>query len=212
MIRFRYIAVEGPIGVGKTSLVDLMGTKLDAIKVFEDVNNPFLNDFYRDREGAAFQTQLFFLLNRYRQQQKLLQQDLFRQLTVCDYLFAKDKIFAYLNLSDSELMIYEKLYSILQENISKPDLVIYLQATTEVLKQRIAKRGRSLERNISEKYLEEVNQAFNYFFFHYDESPLLVVNTSAIDFVEREEVIDDLIEQVKKMGKGTQFYVPLGSR
>ena len=212
MIRFRYIAVEGPIGVGKTSLVDLMGTKLDAIKVFEDVNNPFLSEFYRDREGSAFQTQLFFLLSRYRQQQKLLQQNLFRQLTICDYLFAKDKIFAYLNLSDSELIIYEKLYSIFQENISKPDLVIYLQATTDVLRKRIAKRGRSLERNVSEEYLEEVNQAFNYFFFHYDESPLLVVNTSGIDFVEREEVLDDLIEQVKKMGKGTQFYVPLGSR
>jgi len=211
-MKFRYIAVEGAIGVGKTSLVDLMGTKLDAVKVFEDVNNPFLNDFYRDREGAAFQTQLFFLLNRYRQQQKLLQQDLFRQMTICDYLFAKDKIFAYLNLSDSELMIYEKLYSIFQENIPKPDLVIYLQATTEVLRQRIAKRGRRLERDISEKYLKEVNQAFNYFFFHYNESPLLVVNTSAIDFVEREEALDDLIEQVKKMGKGTQFYVPLGSR
>jgi len=211
-MRFRYIAVEGAIGVGKTSLVDLMGTKLDATKVFEDVNNPFLNDFYRDREGVAFQTQLFFLLNRYRQQQKLLQQNLFRQLTICDYLFAKDKIFAYLNLSDSELMIYEKLYSIFQENIPKPDLAIYLQATTEVLKQRTAKRGRSLERDISDEYLEEVNRAFNYFFFHYDESPLLVVNTSAIDFVEREEVLDDLIEQVKKMGKGTQFYVPLGSR
>jgi len=211
-MKFRYIAVEGSIGVGKTSLVDLMGTKLDATKVFEDVNNPFLNDFYRDREGVGFQTQLFFLLNRYRQQQKLLQQNLFRQLTICDYLFAKDKIFAYLNLSDSELMIYEKLYSIFQENVSKPDLVIYLQATTEVLKQRIAKRGKSLERDISEEYLEEVNRAFSYFFFHYDESPLLVVNTSAIDFVEREEALDDLIEQVKKMGKGTQFYVPLGSR
>lgn len=211
-MKFRYIAVEGSIGVGKTSLVDLMGTKLDATKVFEDVNNPFLNDFYRDREGVAFQAQLFFLLNRYRQQQKLLQQNLFRQLTICDYLFAKDKIFAYLNLSDSELMIYEKLYSIFQENVSKPDLVIYLQATTEVLKQRIAKRGKSLERDISEEYLEEVNRAFSYFFFHYDESPLLVVNTSAIDFVEREEALDDLIEQVKKMGKGTQFYVPLGSR
>ncbi|TKJ29793.1 deoxynucleoside kinase [bacterium (candidate division B38) B3_B38] len=211
-MRFRYIAVEGSIGVGKTSLVDLMGTKLDAIKVFEDANNPFLNDFYKDKEGVAFQTQLFFLLSRYRQQQKLLQQNLFRQLTICDYLFAKDKIFAYLNLSDSELMIYEKLYSIFQENVPKPDLVIYLQATTEVLKKRIAKRGRSLERDISEDYLEEVNQAFNYFFFNYNERPLLVVNTSAIDFVEKEEALDDLIEQVKKMGKGTQFYVPLGSR
>lgn len=211
-MRFRYIAVEGAIGVGKSSLVDLMGTKLDAIKVFEDTNNPFLSDFYKDREGAAFQTQLFFLLNRYRQQQKLIQQNLFRQLTICDYLFAKDKIFAYLNLSDSELMIYEKLYSILQENVPKPDLVIYLQATTEVLKKRIAKRGRSLERDISEDYLEEVNRAFNYFFFNYNERPLLVVNTSAINFVEKEEVLNDLIEQIKKMGKGTQFYVPLGSR
>ena len=210
-MKYNYIAVEGPIGVGKTSLVDLLGSKLNAIKVFENTENPFLKDFYLDREGASFQTQLFFLLSRYRQQQQLLQQDLFSRFTLCDYLFAKDKIFAYVNLSDSELLIYQKLYAVLEENIPKPDLVIYLQATTEVLMKRILKRKRHLELNISEEYVDEINKAFNYFFFHYTTTPLLVVNTSEIDFVERLEELDDLIKEIEKMEKGTKYYVPLGS-
>jgi len=210
-MKFNYIGVEGPIGVGKTSLVDLLGSKLNAIKVFENTENPFLKDFYLDREGAAFQTQLFFLLSRYRQQQQLLQQDLFSRFTLCDYLFAKDKIFAYVNLSDSELLIYQKLYAVLEENIPKPDLVIYLQATTEVLMKRILKRKRHLELNISEEYVDEINKAFNYFFFHYTTTPLLVVNTSEIDFVERLEELNDLIKEIEKMEKGTKYYVPLGS-
>jgi len=211
-MKFHYIAVEGPIGVGKTSLVDLLGTKLNVIKVLEETENPFLKGFYLDRKGSAFQTQLFFLLSRYRQQQQLLQQDLFSQFTLCDYLFAKDKIFAYLNLNNSELLIYQKLYSVLEENVPQPDLVIYLQATVEVLMNRIHKRKRHLEMNISEQYVEEVNKAFNYFFFHYTATPLLVINTSEIDFVEKPEELDDLITEIKKMEKGTKYYVPLGSR
>ncbi|MGH9857389.1 MAG: deoxynucleoside kinase, partial [Acidobacteriota bacterium] len=138
---FHYIAVEGPIGVGKTSFVEMLATQLNANKIFEDINNPFLKDFYRDNPGAAFQTQLFFLLSRYQQQQKLQQADLFEQTIICDYIFQKDKIFAYLNLNDSELLIYEKLYLLLESNVPKPDLVIYLQATQDVLLQRIKKRN-----------------------------------------------------------------------
>jgi deoxyguanosine kinase len=211
-MKYHYIAVEGPIGVGKTSLVNLLSPKMNSIKVLEETENPFLKDFYLDREGSAFQTQLFFLLNRYRQQQELLQQDLFNRVTLCDYLFAKDKIFAYLNLNDSELLIYEKLYKMLEENVPQPDLVIYLQATVDVLMERIHKRKRHIEMSISEEYIGEVTKAFNYFFFHYTATPLLVINTSEIDFVEREEELDDLISEIEKMEKGTKYYVPLGSQ
>ncbi len=211
-MKFRYIAVEGPIGVGKTSLAELLAEKFDAVKVIESVENPFLNDFYSNKKGASFQVQLFFLLNRYQQQLELSQGNLFQKLTICDYLFAKDKIFAYLNLDDSELLIYEKLYSMLEVSIIKPDLVIYLQASTEVLYERIKGRKRENERSISEAYINEVNKAYNYYFFHYDASPLLVINTSDIDFVHRPRDLDDLVMRIRNMGKGVQYYVPLGSR
>jgi len=209
----RYIVVEGPIGVGKTRLAELLAERLRARKHLEMADdNPFLNDFYKDRRRYAFQIQLYFLLHRYRQQQELLQFDLFKQTVVSDYLFAKDKIFAYINLDDNELSLYERIHPLLEMQVPHPDLVIYLQASTEVLLHRIALRGRAYEKNIDPNYVEEVNQAYNHFFFHYTATPLLVINTSEIDFVKRKEDLEDLIKQISEMRKGTQYYVPLGSR
>src|SRR5678816_660420 len=189
----RFIAVEGPIGVGKSSLVELLATRFNAVKVKEQIENPFLRDFYQEKPGAAFQAQLFFLLNRFVQQRDLSQSDLFQQFTLCDYIFAKDKIFAYLNLDDSELMLYERLYALLSEKVPRPDLVIYLQASTAVLQERIQKRHRDYESEISGKYLEDLNQAYNYFFYHYTETPLLVINTTDIDFVENESDLEEIV-------------------
>jgi len=180
--------------------------------LFEESENPFLAEFYRNREKAAFKTQLFFLLTRYQQQQGLRQQDLFFKLTISDYLFEKDRIFAYLNLADAELIIYEKLYSLLVPNVPSPDLVIYLQASTDVLWERIKKRKKKEEASLSLDYLEEVNQAYNRFFFHYNKTPLLVVNTSEVDFTKKPEEVDELIREISRMGRGTRYYVPLGSR
>jgi deoxyadenosine/deoxycytidine kinase len=211
-MKFRSIAVEGPIGVGKTSFVELLARKFDSQKVLEDLENPFLENFYEDKQGAAFQTQLFFLLSRSRQLQELAQRDLFHQVTLCDYIFPKDKIFAYLNLDDSELLIYDKLYAMLEENVPKPDLVIFLQAETKTLIDRIRRRNRKYENGISEAYINEVNKAYNYFFFHYTATPLLVIDTTSIDFVHHEEHLDELVEQIRKMDRGVQYYRPLGSR
>jgi len=210
-MKFRSIAVEGPIGVGKTSFVRLLTKKFDAYTVLEDLNNPFLKAFYEDKEGAAFQAQLFFLLSRHRQLQELAHRDLFHQITLCDYIFSKDKIFAYLNLDDSELLIYDKLYAMLEEQVVKPDMVIYLQAETRTLVERIRGRDRDYEKEISEAYINEVNKAYNYFFFHYNQTPLLVIDTTSIDFVHHEEHLDELIEQIRKMDRGVQYYRPLGS-
>jgi len=211
-MKFRSIAVEGPIGVGKTSFVELLTKKFDAYKVLEDLENPFLKGFYDDKPGAAFQAQLFFLLSRSRQLKELSQRDLFHQVTLCDYIFPKDKIFAYLNLDDSELLIYDKLYALLEEQTPKPDLVIFLQAETRVLNDRIDRRSRDYETGISDSYINEVNKAYNYFFFHYTQTPLLVIDTSAIDFVHHQEHLDELIEQIRKMDRGVQYYRPLGSK
>ena len=168
-----YIAVEGVIGVGKTLVVQRLAERLDASTVLEDwASNPFLKPFYDGQAGAAFQTELFFLLSRYRQQQELLQRRLFSQATLCDYVFEKSKLFAYLNLDDSELMIYERLYPLLAEGVPRPDLVIYLQAPTEVLLRRIRSRGRPEEARLSEEYLAEINRAYNHYFFHYTATPL----------------------------------------
>lgn len=208
---FRHIAVEGPIGVGKTSLVDLLARRFRGVKVQEDVDNPFLSDFYKDKRGAAFRVQLFFLLSRYDQQRQLSQRDLFSELVLCDYSFPKDKIFAYLTLDDAELLIYNRLYDLLVETVPKPDLVIYLQATQETLLRRIKKRGREYEKAISPAYLKEVADAYAHYFYRYDETPLLVVNTSEIDFVHKPEDFDALVEQIRNATKGTQYYVPLGS-
>ena len=210
-MKFRSIAVEGPIGVGKTSFVELLARKTEAQKVFEKIDNPFLRDFYQDKQGAAFQAQLFFLLSRYRQLMELGQRDLFHQVSLCDYIFPKDKIFAYLNLDDSELLIYDKLYAMLEPQVPKPDLVIFLQAETARLVERIKRRRRDYEAEISEAYVNEVNKAYNYFFFHYTQTPLLVIDTTEIDFVHHEEHLDELIEQIRKMDRGVQYYRPLGS-
>ena len=210
-MKFRSIAVEGPIGVGKTSFVGLLEKKFDAYKVLEDLDNPFLKDFYEDKQGAAFQAQLFFLLSRSRQLQELAQRDLFHQVTLCDYIFPKDKIFAYLNLDDSELLIYDKLYAMLEEQVPTPDLAIFLQADTKVLNERIRRRSRKYEHEVSEAYINEVNKAYNYFFFHYTQTPLLVIDTTSIDFVHHEGHLDELVDQIRKMDRGVQYYRPLGS-
>jgi deoxyadenosine/deoxycytidine kinase len=210
-LKFRSIAVEGPIGVGKTSFVELLARKTDAQKILEKIDNPFLREFYQDKQGAAFQAQLFFLLSRYRQLMELGQRDLFHHVSLCDYIFPKDKIFAYLNLDDSELLIYDKLYAMLEPQVPKPDLVIFLQAETSRLVERIKRRRRDYEAEISEAYVNEVNKAYNYFFFHYTQTPLLVIDTTDIDFVHHEEHLDELIEQIRKMDRGVQYYRPLGS-
>jgi deoxyadenosine/deoxycytidine kinase len=212
-MNFQYLAVEGPIGVGKTAVVERLAQRLEAHTILEEWSqNPFLKSFYDGAAGAAFQVELFFLLSRYRQQQELLQRRLFAQASICDYVFEKSKLFAYLNLEDSELIIYDKLYALLAEAAPRPDLVIYLQAPTEVLVRRIRQRGRPEETRLSEEYLAEVNRAYNHYFFHYTQTPLLVVNTAEVDFAKRAEDVDDLLKQIRQMGKGTQYYVPMGSK
>jgi deoxyadenosine/deoxycytidine kinase len=208
---FQYIAVEGPIGAGKTSLAERLATRLDATTILEDAENPFLADFYGGRQGAALQAQLFYLLSRHRQQLSLRQGDLFAQSTVSDYLFDKDKIFAYLNLDDNELFIYQRLYDLLSKDVPSPDLVIYLQAPTDVLVRRMRDRARDLERETLDPdpgYLRELNEAYQHFFFHYTATPLLVVETSQLDLTGSDEALEDLIKQVNGMGRGTQYYVP----
>ena len=208
---FHHIAIEGPIGVGKTSLAERLAARLDAATILEDTENPFLADFYNGRPGAALQAQLFCLLNRHRQQLALRQGDLFAQTTVCDYLFDRDKIFAYLNLDDNELFIYQRLYDLLAQDVPMPDLVIYLQAPTDVLERRLRDRERDPDDETPEpgvEYLRELNEAYAHFFFHYSATPLLVVETSQLDLAGSDEAIDDLLRQIKSMGKGTRYYVP----
>ncbi|MGH7832682.1 MAG: deoxynucleoside kinase [Candidatus Binatia bacterium] len=213
MKKTKYIVIEGPIGVGKTSLAKSLAAEFQARTVFERVeDNPFLPKFYEDPKTHAFQNQLFFLLSRYQQQRDLGQQDLFAQNLVSDYLFAKDKIFATLTLSGEELNLYQQIYQLLDPRVPKPDLTIYLQARPEVLYKRIKKRDKSYERSVTLDYLKEVAQAYSEFFFHYEETPLLVVNTSEIDFVASGEQLADLIKEINDMGPGTQHYIPLGSR
>lgn len=209
----RYIAIEGPIGVGKSSLAKLLAQKYASRLVKEEVaGNPFLERFYENPRKFAFQTQLFFLLSRYRQQRELAQGDLFEAGLVCDYILAKDKIFALINLEDDEVSLYESIYKLLVSTLPKPDLVIYLQARPEVLLSRVRKRGVAYERNISLDYLRTLSDAYNEYFFHYNETPLLVVNTSEIDFVESPRDLEHLVREVKSVKRGTQHYIPLGSR
>jgi deoxyguanosine kinase len=209
----RYIAIEGPIGVGKSSLAKILAQKYASRLVKEEVaGNPFLERFYENPRKFAFQTQLFFLLSRYRQQRELAQGDLFEAGLVCDYILAKDKIFALINLEDDEISLYESIYKLLVSTLPKPDLVIYLQARPEVLLSRVRKRGIAYERNISLDYLRTLSDAYNEYFFHYNETPLLVVNTSEIDFVESPRDLEHLVREVKSVKRGTQHYIPLGSR
>jgi deoxyadenosine/deoxycytidine kinase len=209
MERARYIAIEGPIGAGKTTLANLLVERFGGRLVTEPVEeNPFLGSFYEDRRKFAFQTQLFFLLSRFQQQQQLFQQDLFSQITVADYLFAKDRIFAALNLDANELALYEQIYGLIGGRTVRPDLVVYLQARHDVLLQRIRRRGRSIERNLDPAYLEQLASAYNDFFFHYDDAPLLVVNTSDIDLVSSPRDVDALIGVIRRHRKGVQHYNP----
>lgn len=207
-VPLRHVAIDGPIGVGKTSLVEMLARRFHGTKILEDVDNPFLPDFYKRKKGSAFQTQLFFLLSRYQQQGELAQIDLFTTLVVADYHFPKDKIFACLNLDDSELMIYDRLYTLLSETVPKPDLVIYLQGSLETCMRRIKKASRSIEKGITPEYVAQLIEAYNYYFYHYEETPLLVVNTNEIDFVNRPADFDDLVAQIQKAKKGVQYYVP----
>jgi deoxyguanosine kinase len=207
---FRYLAVEGPIGLGKSTVADRLGARLDATIVLDETENPFLADFYAGRAGAAFQAQLFFTLSRHRQQTQVRQSDLFSQLTVCDYLFERDKIYAYLNLDDNELFIYQRLYGLLAQDVPVPDLVLYLQTPTDVLRRRLREREKQDPEfpHLDDDYLRELNEAYNHFFFHYTATPLLVIETSQLDLTWGEEAMADLERQVRTMGKGTQYYVP----
>ena len=207
---FRYIAIEGPVGLGKSVVADRLGARLDATVVLDETENPFLADFYTGRPGAGFQAQLFFTLSRHRQQAQLRQSDLFSQLTLCDYLFERDKIYAYLNLDDNELFIYQRLYELLSQDVAVPDLVIYLQTPTDLLRKRLREREKSHPDfpHLEDEYLRELNEAYNHFFFHYTATPLLVVETSQIDLSWGDEAVADLERQVRSMGKGTRYYVP----
>lgn len=205
----RYIVIEGPIGVGKTSLATLLAPELNARLVFERAEeNPFLTDFYRDPARYRFQTQIFFLMNRFAQQEEFSQHDLFRQVTISDYLFAKDRIFAYLNLNEHELALYEQIFRMIEPKVVRPDLVIFLQADTETILRRIRQRARSFEKNVDHGYIQSVNEAYNHYFFRYTETPLLVINTSDIDFVHNPGDLEDLIRQVLSMREGTLYYIP----
>jgi deoxyadenosine/deoxycytidine kinase len=209
-LEFRYIAIEGPLGVGKSALADRLGGRLDAAMVLDDAENPFLGDFYSGRAGSAFQAQLFFTLSRHRQQAALRQSDLFSQVTVCDYLFERDKIYAYLNLDDNELFIYQRLYELLAQDVPAPDLVIYLQTPTDVLRRRLRDRSRAVPDapSLDPEYIRELNEAYNHFFFHYNATPLLVVETSQFDLSWGDDAMEDLLKQLNGMGKGTRYYVP----
>ena len=210
---FQYIVIEGPIGVGKTSLAKLLAKEFTARCILEKPeDNPFLSHFYQDRKKHAFQTQIFFLLTRFQQQQQIAQLDLFNQVTLSDYLFEKDRIFALLNLDENELILYEKIFQLLEGRIPTPDLVILLQAKPEVLLHRIKSRSISYEKEIELEYLKRLTEAYNYFFFHYDQSPLLVVNTSEIDFVKRKEDLAQLLREIKRMKKGTWYFTPMQSK
>ena len=212
-MEFRHLAIEGPIGLGKTALAERLAARLDAAIILDDVENPFLADFYAGRSGAAFQTQLFFTLARHRQLLSLRQRDLFSQTTVCDYLFERDRIYAFMNLDDNELFIYQRLFDLVARDLPTPDLVIYLQTPTDALKRRLADRSRhhdDVEPPVlpSDDYLAELNEAYNHFFFHYTTTPLLVVETSHVDLSWGDEAVDELLRQVRGMGKGTRYFVP----
>ena len=209
---FHYLAVDGPIGVGKTTLVEMLTRRFEGVKILEDVDNPFLGDFYQDRPGAAFQTELYFLLSRYKQQQDISQRGLFDRVLVSDYTFWKNRIFAYLNLSDDELMLFDKLYALLEPQVPVPDLVIHLVADVDTCMERIRKRARNVERTISPNYLSELIDAYNHYYHYYSRSPLLVVDTRHLNFPQRPEDFDELMNRLSKPIKGTEYFQPLGSR
>jgi deoxyguanosine kinase len=204
-MRFRYVAIEGPQGVGKTNLARRLAEILDGGTVLESETNPFAADFRAGRPGAAFQTQVFYLLNRYRALSQLAQRELFSQMKITDFILAKDKIYAYLHLDDSELLLYEKIYRTLATEVPAPELVIYLQAPAETLIRRLRKSSSPLP---DESELREVVRAYDYFFFHYSQTPLLVVNCSDVDFSTPETSLDYLVQEIRLMPGGTRYYVP----
>jgi deoxyadenosine/deoxycytidine kinase len=206
-IPFKHIAIEGVFKSRKSQLANLLAQRVGGKVVFDHVGNPYLKEYYNEKEGAAFLSQLVFLANRYHQQVRLMQRDLFVDRIICDYLFEKDKIYAYQTLSDDELVVYDKIYGILSERVAKPDLVIFLQITVPTLLHRISREGDQMEKNISEKYLEDIVEAFDYFFFNYQAAPLLVVKADDLDF-GREDDLQDLIQQIRDMKKGSLYYVP----
>lgn len=207
-IPFRHIAVDGLLRSGKTQLSNILAKRLKGRVILDRAENPYLKDFYEEKEGAAFLTQLVFLVNRYHQQSSLMQRSLFDERIICDYIFEKDKIYAYQTLTDDELIVYEKIYSVFAERVSRPDLAVYLQISLPILLRKIAKEGSELEKNISEKYLEDISEAYDYFFFNYQATPLLVVKADNLDF-GRDEDIEDLIDKIVQMKKDTLYYVPL---
>ncbi len=207
----RFIAIEGPVRVGKTTLADILAEQLQAVRVYDPEDNPFLEGFYKDRPGAGFQAQFYFLMKRYKQLHDLDLAPDARRVVVSDYILEKDKIFAYLNLSDTELQVYDQYYAMLAEQVPIPDLVIYLQAKLETLKKRIAKKQVPFEDRISDEYLAAVVNAYEHFFFHYKRSDLLVIDTSEIDFVDRSEHLQELLKRLSQPVKGTQYFLPLGS-
>jgi deoxyadenosine/deoxycytidine kinase len=206
-IPFRHIAIEGAPKSQKTKLTQILGPLLGGRVVLDRADNPYLKDFYDEKEGASFLSQLVFLVNRYHQQLRLSQRNLFEERVICDYLFEKDKIYAYQTLGDDELVVYERIYGILTERIPRPDMVIYLQISLPTLLKRIARDGSPMEKNISEKYLGDLVEAFDYFFFNYQATPLLVVKADEIDLT-REEEISDIVDKVAQIKKGPLFYVP----
>ena len=208
---FHYLAIEGPIGLGKTALAERLGARLDATVVLDENENPFLSDFYAERGGAAFQAQLFFTLARHRQLLHLRQRELFAQTTVCDYLFERDRIYAFMNLDDNELFIYQRLYELVARDLPTPDVVVYLQAPTDTIQKRVKEIGKRAAEPValpSDDYLEELNEAYNHFFFHYSATPLLVVETSQIDLSWGDDAIDELLRQLKSLTHGTRYFVP----
>lgn len=206
----RYIALEGPIRVGKSTLAGIMAERLRAHHVVEPESNAFLDAFYEGEPGAAFQAQMAFLVQRYEQLRALDVGPNSRKTIVADYIFEKDKIFACINLTDEELAIYNRYYNLFRAQLPTPDLVIYLQASPEVLKKRLRKKNAPGEAGVSDEYIEEVARAYEHFFFHYTASDLLVVNTTEIDFVDRSEDLQELLRRVGEPFKGTQYFLPLG--
>jgi deoxyadenosine/deoxycytidine kinase len=212
-LEFRYFAIEGPIGLGKAVLAERLGVRLNATVIRDETDNPFLADFYAGRSGAAFQTQLFFTLARHRRLLKVRQGDLFNQSTISDFLFERDRIYAFLNLDDNELFIYQRLYELVARDLISPDLVIYLQTPTDVLRRRVRERATrdavdEAGPRPSDEYLGELNEAYNHFFFHYSATPLLVVETSQLDLTWGDAALDELERQMRSMTRGTQYYVP----
>lgn len=208
----RYIAIEGVIGVGKTSLARLLAERLNARLLLEEPDaNPFLEDFYKDPRRYAFQTQMFFLVSRYQELKEMRQPDLFHDAVVSDYLFQKDRIFANINLSDRELMLYDKVAPLLEQEIPAPDLVVYLQSSPEVIRSRIQQRGRHYEKSMDPNYTATLAEAYNYFFFHYREAPLLVVNTNDMNFVDRRADLEELVARIESHREGVAYLSPSGS-